>query len=128
MAVVFEDAALPHQIVIGRAPGGKLMVSCNCLRTGHGNGIRAAYKPIEIRSCFPASEAIAVWRAHLEWSSDEREVPVGRPCLRAVFHAPDPRAAASDGDGTAPVSLLAGGAAWADETGNRAGKGRGSGQ
>jgi hypothetical protein len=127
MAVVFENPALPHQIVIGMAPGGKLMVSCNCLRTGHGNGIRDAYEPIEIRSCFPASEAIAAWRAHLEWSSDDREMPVGRARLRAVFHSPDPHSAAPVEDGAAPVPLLAGGAAGPDETGNRTEEERGSG-
>lgn len=56
--VVFEDPDLPHQIVL-RFTGGnthRIGVSCNCMR-----GV-----PIEVRTRWEASEAIAVWRAHLE--------------------------------------------------------------
>ena len=69
--VVFEDPDLSHQIVIGMRPGFKLMVSCNCLRAGAGNGIRAAYKPIEVRDRWEAAEAITVWRKHLEAADAE---------------------------------------------------------
>ena len=56
--VVFEDPALSHQIVI-RLTGGnshRIGVSCNCLKG----------EPIEVRGCFPAGDAIAVWRKHME--------------------------------------------------------------
>ena len=56
--VVFEDPDLPHQIVI-RLTGGnshRLGVSCNCLKG----------EPIEVRTRWEASEAIAVWRAHVQ--------------------------------------------------------------
>ena len=64
---VFEDPSLPHQIVL-RLTGGnshRIMVSCNCLRTG-----RSAFAPIEVRTRWEAPEAIAVWRKHLEEASD----------------------------------------------------------
>lgn len=64
--VVFEDPDLPHQIVIMLRPGFKIAVSCNCLRTGTYNGVRETCKPLEVRACFPAVDAIAVWRAHME--------------------------------------------------------------
>jgi len=63
--VVFEDPDLPHQIVITIWCGFKIMVSCNCLRV-NGYGSRGTYEPLEVRSCFPAAEAIAVWREHVE--------------------------------------------------------------
>ena len=56
--VTFEDPDLPHQIVL-RFTGGnshRLAVSCNCMRP----------VSIEARSRWDASEAIAVWRAHME--------------------------------------------------------------
>ena len=63
--VVFEDPDLPHQIVITMRKSFKIMVSCNCLRV-NGHGTRGTYEPLEVRSCFPAAEALAVWRAHME--------------------------------------------------------------
>ena len=63
--VVFEDPDLPHQIVITMRKSFKIMVSCNCLRV-NGYGSRGTYAPLEVRSCFPAAEAIAVWRAHMD--------------------------------------------------------------
>jgi hypothetical protein len=62
--VVFEDPGLPHQIVITLRAGFKIAVSCNCLRVNR-QGARRTYEPIEVRYEFPASEAIAVWRAHM---------------------------------------------------------------
>jgi hypothetical protein len=56
--VVFENPDLPHQIVI-RLTGGnshRIAISCNCL---HG-------EPLEVRARWEGSEAIAVWRAHME--------------------------------------------------------------
>jgi hypothetical protein len=63
--VVFEDPDLPHQIVIRLARGTHLLaVSCNCLRRQQGHG--EVHEPIETRHRWEASEAIAVWRKHLE--------------------------------------------------------------
>ena len=66
--VVFEDPDLPHQIVLTLQKGGhRIMVSCNCLRVNSW-GSRGTYEPLEVRHRFPADEAIAVWRKHLEES------------------------------------------------------------
>jgi hypothetical protein len=56
---MYQDDTLPHQIRIGLAPGGRLAVSCNCMRTGQG------YEPLEVREQWEAHEAQAVYRAHL---------------------------------------------------------------
>ena len=68
--VVLEDPSLPHQIVltVSTSNNGKIAVSCNCLKKdgAHTNRAGAVYKPIETRRRWDATEAIAVWRAHLE--------------------------------------------------------------
>jgi hypothetical protein len=64
--VVFEDPSLPHQIVITLRGGGpQIVVSCNCLRLNR-HGPRGTYEPIGVRTRWEASEALAVWRAHVE--------------------------------------------------------------
>ncbi len=55
------DDTLPHQIRILVHRDQKLMVSCTCQATGPKGGL----KPLAIRECFSAGEAVALWRAHL---------------------------------------------------------------
>ena len=60
--VVLEDPDLPHQIVLHFTGGNShlIAVSCNCLRKRGAGG-----EPLGVRSRWEASEAIAVWRAHM---------------------------------------------------------------
>lgn len=63
--VVFEDASLPHQIVLG-VFSGAIMVSCNCLapRKGGFAGRGCPRGFIASRQgTFPAAEATAAYRA-----------------------------------------------------------------
>ncbi len=65
--VVYENPALPHQIIIraGNPSHHRIAVSCNCM----------AGAPLETRARWDAADTIAVWRKHLA----EQAPPAGRP-------------------------------------------------
>ena len=50
---VFEDPAAEHQIRLVFTDGHYVAVTCNCQRYR---------RPIEVRSVFPAAEALRVWQ------------------------------------------------------------------
>lgn len=63
--ITWRDPGLPHQIVLIFRPGNMIAVSCNCMRTGPGNGIQAEYEPLEMRTRWDWPDARAVYQAHL---------------------------------------------------------------
>lgn len=66
--VLLEDASLPHQIRLSASGGndgrkGTVMISVSCTCMGARND---THEPLGTRYLFPADEALAVWREHIE--------------------------------------------------------------